>query len=172
LTDDDDIVAAAELIVGELLSNAARHADGHVCLEISAVDGFVTLSVHDTSPLFAMEIRRPIDEMSESGRGLFIVSKLAERIDVTPITGVGKCVSVRLSLPVTANDPFKTCSRPWLRGGGLIVLGAIGAYFVLALRLPQHLAFALALFGACIVGLFVFALRLALDGAQRHDHEH
>jgi uncharacterized membrane protein len=54
----------------------------------------------------------------------------------------------------------------------LIVLGAIGAYFVLALRLPQHLAFALALFGACIVGLFVFALRLALDGAQRHDHEH
>jgi len=129
LTDDDDIVAAAELIVGELLSNAARHADGHVCLEISAVDGFVTLSVHDTPPLFAMEIRRPIDEMSESGRGLFIVSKLAERIDVTPITGVGKCVSVRLSLPVTANDPFKTCSRPWLRGGGKVCMGPLIARY-------------------------------------------
>jgi uncharacterized membrane protein YhhN len=54
----------------------------------------------------------------------------------------------------------------------LIVLGAIGAYFILALRLPQNLAFALALFGACIVGMFVFALRLALAGANRHDHEH
>jgi hypothetical protein len=54
----------------------------------------------------------------------------------------------------------------------LIVLGAIGAYFILGLRLPQHLAFALALFGACIVGMFAFALRLAFDGANRHDHEH
>jgi hypothetical protein len=54
----------------------------------------------------------------------------------------------------------------------LIVLGAIGAYCVLALRLSPHLAFALALFGACIIGMFTFALRLSLDGANRHDHDH
>ena len=129
LTNDPDIVGAAELIVGELLSNAARHADGHVCLEISAVDGFATISVHDTSPSFAVEIRRPIDEMSESGRGLFIVSKLAERIDVIPQTNIGKCVSVRLGLPVAHANPFKPCSRHWLRGGGKVCMGPLIARY-------------------------------------------
>ena len=54
--------------------------------------------------------------------------------------------------------------------GVLIVLAGIGAYFVLALRLPQNLALALALFGTCIVGMFVFALRTALEDGRRHDH--
>ena len=52
----------------------------------------------------------------------------------------------------------------------MVVLGAIGAYFILALRLPHHLALALALFGACIVGMFAFALRTALGGSHGHDH--
>ena len=129
LTNDPDIVGAAELIVGELLSNAARHADGHVCLEICAVDGFATISVHDTSPSFAVEIKRPLDEMSESGRGLFIVSKLAERIDVTPLTNIGKCVSVRLGLPVSAGNSIKPCSRQWLRGGGKVCMGPLIARY-------------------------------------------
>jgi anti-sigma regulatory factor (Ser/Thr protein kinase) len=129
LTPDADVVAAAELIVGELLSNAARHADGHVCLELSASDGFVNISVHDTSPTFALEIRRPVDEMSESGRGLFIVSKLAERIEVVPLTNIGKCVSVRLGLPVTGDTPFERCSRNWLRGGGKVCMGPLIARY-------------------------------------------
>ncbi len=129
ITDDADTIASAELIVGELLSNAARHADGHVCLELSCLDGYVSISVHDTSPSFALEIRRPSDEMSESGRGLFIVSKLADRIDVVPLTNIGKCVSVRLSLPVSGNNPFKPCSRHWLRGGGMVCMGPLIARY-------------------------------------------
>ena len=54
--------------------------------------------------------------------------------------------------------------------GLLLVLGAIGAYFVLALRLPQNLAVAFAIFGFCVVGLFVFAFRMALQDRARHDH--
>jgi anti-sigma regulatory factor (Ser/Thr protein kinase) len=129
ITDDADTIAAAELIVGELLSNAARHADGHVCLELSCVDGYVSISVHDTSPSFALEIRRPTDEMSESGRGLFIVSKLADRIDVVPLTNIGKCVSVHLSLSVSGDNPFKPCSRHWLRGGGAVCMGPLIARY-------------------------------------------
>ncbi len=115
--------------MGELLSNAARHADGHVCLELSVDEGFVTLSVHDTSPTFALEIKRPMDEMSESGRGLFIISKLADRIDVTPLTNIGKCVSVRLNVPVSVGDSFAPCSRHWLRGGGRVCMGPLIARY-------------------------------------------
>ena len=129
VTDDPDVVSAAELIVGELLSNAARHADGHVCLELTVNEGYVTLSVHDTSPSFALEIKHPADEMSESGRGLFIISKLAERIDVTPVTNVGKCVSVRLSVPIEVGEPFPPCSRHWLRGSGRVCMGPLIARY-------------------------------------------
>jgi anti-sigma regulatory factor (Ser/Thr protein kinase) len=129
VTDDPEVLAAAELIVGELLANAARHADGHVCLELTVNEGFVHLCVHDASPAFAIDIRPPADELSESGRGLYIISKLADRIDVEPVTNVGKCVSVRLNLPTTASDPFELCSRHWLRGGGKVCMAPLLARY-------------------------------------------
>ncbi len=55
----------------------------------------------------------------------------------------------------------------------LLVLGAVAAYFILGLRLPQNLAAGLAIFGMCVVGLFVFAFRLATQDRERHgDHGH
>jgi anti-sigma regulatory factor (Ser/Thr protein kinase) len=112
LTDAVEVLAAAELIIGELLSNAARHADGKVCLELGRVDGHAEISVHDSSTAFALEIAAP-DAMAEKGRGLYIISKLARRIDVEPFTGIGKRVSVTLDLPV-AEDVLPHCSRAWL----------------------------------------------------------
>jgi anti-sigma regulatory factor (Ser/Thr protein kinase) len=111
-----DVLAAAELIIGELLSNAARHADGKVCLELGRVDGHAEISVHDSSTAFALEIAEPANQLAESGRGLYIISKLARRIDVEPFTGVGKRVSVALDLPVSdPMDAVPSCNRPWLR---------------------------------------------------------
>jgi anti-sigma regulatory factor (Ser/Thr protein kinase) len=116
LTSASDVLAAVELIIGELLSNAARHADGKVCLELGRVDGHVEISVHDASTAFALEIAAPPDATSESGRGLYIISKLAKRIDVEPFTGIGKRVSVMLEIPVSdASDVLLHCSRAWLR---------------------------------------------------------
>ena len=115
-TDSRDALGAAELIIGELLSNAARHADGHVCLELSLDDGNAQISVHDTSPAFAMDFKRPPDTFSESGRGLYIISELARSIAVTPLGGMGKCVTVTLDLPVESRDAFEpSCLRRWLR---------------------------------------------------------
>jgi anti-sigma regulatory factor (Ser/Thr protein kinase) len=128
-TDDPETIASAELIVGELISNAARHTDGHVCLELAVEDGVAQLSLHDASPTFALDIRRPTDEMSESGRGLFIISNLADRIDVVPLTNIGKCVTVRLNVPISGPSPFARCARHWLRGGGKVCMGPLIARY-------------------------------------------
>ncbi len=115
-TTSSDALGAAELIIGELLSNAARHADGHVCLELSLAEGHAQISVHDTSPSFAMDFNRPPDTFSENGRGLYIISELARTISVTPLNGMGKRVTVTLDLPVQRENAFApTCIKPWLR---------------------------------------------------------
>lgn len=112
----DDVVGSAELVIGELLSNAARHAGGHVCLELGIDAGHAQISVHDTSPEFALDFYRPPDEYSESGRGLFIISELARRVSVSPVDGMGKRVTVTLDLPVAAEHAFAPkCVRDWLR---------------------------------------------------------
>jgi anti-sigma regulatory factor (Ser/Thr protein kinase) len=108
-------LGAAELVIGELLSNAARHADGHVCLELDHDDENAQVSVHDTNAEFALDIRRPPDEFSESGRGLFIISELARKISVVPLNGMGKRVTVTLDMPIDAARNFEPCLRRWLR---------------------------------------------------------
>jgi anti-sigma regulatory factor (Ser/Thr protein kinase) len=115
-TTSEETLCAAELVIGELLSNAVRHADGNVCLELSRVDGHAQISVHDTCASFALDISRPPDQYSESGRGLFLISELARRVSVVPHGGIGKRVSVMLDLPVSESDAFEpTCLRNWLR---------------------------------------------------------
>ncbi len=115
-TKSADALAAAELIIGELLSNAARHADGYVCLQISVEAGHAQISVHDTSAVFAMDFRRPPNHFSESGRGLYIISELARTVAVTPLHGMGKRVTVTLDLPVENTKAFApSCLRQWLQ---------------------------------------------------------
>jgi anti-sigma regulatory factor (Ser/Thr protein kinase) len=114
-TESEECLGAAELVIGELLSNAARHADGNVCVELTIADGHAAVSVHDTSSTFELDIRRPADEFSESGRGLFIISELARKIAVVPLSGFGKRVTVTLDLPVSTEPDSPACSREWLR---------------------------------------------------------
>ena len=136
-TTSSDMLGAAELIIGELLSNASRHASGHVCLELGLDDGCAQISVHDTSESFALDIRRPADEYSESGRGLFIVSELARKIDVRPMTGMGKKVTVTLDLPVDRHDAFApTCRRLWLRHEGDVCMAPRVAKYISKMKAP------------------------------------
>ncbi len=115
-TTSADALAAAELIIGELLSNAGRHADGFVCLQLSIEGGHAQISVHDTSAAFSIEFHRPLDQFSESGRGLYIISELAKTVAVTPLNGMGKRVTVTLDLPIENTEAFApTCLRQWLR---------------------------------------------------------
>jgi anti-sigma regulatory factor (Ser/Thr protein kinase) len=70
-----DALDTSELIVGELVSNAVRHARTDVTVAVDVHDGVVRVEVVD------LDTRPPAllaaDEGSTSGRGLLIVAALA-----------------------------------------------------------------------------------------------
>ena len=73
----------AELVLGELAGNVVRHAAGAVEFVLDNTGGDLVLHVIDDGPGFERAPMLPIDVMSESGRGLFIVSQLTYEFSVT-----------------------------------------------------------------------------------------
>lgn len=72
--------SAAELIFGELLGNVVRHAPGRVEVRLDYTRDVPVLHVLDDGPGFQSRRRQerlPDDDLSESGRGLFIISACA-----------------------------------------------------------------------------------------------
>ena len=94
----DDDVFTAELIFGELLSNAVRYAPGGVEVVLDWGGG-TTAIVHflDRGPGFVVIPRLPTDLLSERGRGLFLVWSLSEDFNVTKRADGGSHVRVVLS---------------------------------------------------------------------------
>jgi anti-sigma regulatory factor (Ser/Thr protein kinase) len=78
----DADVADAELVFGELLGNAVRHTGGHVEAALDLTGDDPVLHVLDRGPGFTFHARLPNDDMSESGRGLFIAKALAREVSV------------------------------------------------------------------------------------------
>jgi signal transduction histidine kinase len=94
-------VDAAELIFGELLSNALRYAKGEVEVRLELVDGKPVLVVRDHGPGISRPVRlAPRDTLAESGRGLAIVAKLAPRLGISRARDGGTVV--RAVLPQIA----------------------------------------------------------------------
>jgi serine phosphatase RsbU (regulator of sigma subunit)/anti-sigma regulatory factor (Ser/Thr protein kinase) len=96
-------------IFSELVGNAVRHAPGALSLSVSAGDGKVHLHVIDEGPGFD---RRPgfdrwpalpSDIWSESGRGLFLISALADNLTIEHLAGFGSYVNVELKLQAVKN---------------------------------------------------------------------
>ncbi|MBD5655859.1 MAG: ATP-binding protein [Candidatus Eremiobacteraeota bacterium] len=92
---DSDILSA-ELTFGELVGNAARHAPGPVEVAVEWKNGRAALSVHDEGPGFQPTCTPPKDTFAESGRGLYIVARLASDLRVEDIARDGTRVSVVL----------------------------------------------------------------------------
>lgn len=86
----------ATLIVSELVTNATRHGRGACRLRLQVSVGRVTVEVYDDSPNRPRV--RPLTAEGESGRGLAMVRCLADRFDVTPVSGGGKRVRAVLAL--------------------------------------------------------------------------
>jgi PAS domain S-box-containing protein len=96
LDGDREFLARAELVFGELLGNAVRHAPGPVEISLYAGDR-VVLHVIDSGPPFEVRDRQlPQDVLSELGRGLYIVTQLVREIRVEHVANVGNHVRVRL----------------------------------------------------------------------------
>ncbi|HET7815897.1 MAG TPA: SpoIIE family protein phosphatase, partial [Candidatus Baltobacteraceae bacterium] len=86
---DIDDVATAELVFGELVSNTVRYASGHVEVIVDWSGADPVLHVLDNGPGFRHISILPPDLLSESGRGLFIVSALTHDFRVSKRAGRG-----------------------------------------------------------------------------------
>ncbi len=83
-----DVGADVALVVSELITNALEHGDdGVVAVEYgSTVDGFV-LAVGSPSSGLPIERKGPVPDTDTRGRGLRIVSAIADVVDVTQADG-------------------------------------------------------------------------------------
>jgi anti-sigma regulatory factor (Ser/Thr protein kinase) len=84
-----DQIADAELIYAELLGNVVRYAPGPVEIRIDRNRGNPVLHVIDEGPGYSFVPRLPRDPYAESGRGLYLVTSLAEDFHVSRRHGSG-----------------------------------------------------------------------------------
>src|SRR5205085_11601344 len=89
----DTAVDTAVLLVSELVTNAIRHARGPCFLVVAFDEGAVELSVEDGDS--HMPAPRPAVGLDEDGRGLMLVSALADEWGVRLLPG-GKATWFRL----------------------------------------------------------------------------
>lgn len=95
--------AAAETIIGELISNVARHTPGLAEAIVEFNENGAELVVCDRGRAFKSTGEHAPDPLAESGRGLFLVRSLARRFEVVH-TVEGNRVTVLL--PVAISTPI------------------------------------------------------------------
>lgn len=114
-------LSAAEIVVGELLSNAIAHTHSAAWVTLRWDGVHPLLSVADLGPGFGpaahggrhsvpdrgLRPRLPDDLLADGGRGLYLVSRLALDLAVAPRATGGSVVSVTLDL-TRAADPATT----------------------------------------------------------------
>ena len=76
---EDELLGEAEIIVGELASNAVLHACSPFRVSISRDGSEITLAVRDASSVPPERVGGPVDR--EGGRGIWIVAELSELWD-------------------------------------------------------------------------------------------
>lgn len=86
-----DALECLDMIYAELVSNAIRHAPGliEMRIECSHNGGGLVLVMLDRGPGYRAESQLPADLMSETGRGLFMISMFSERLTVKHRAGGG-----------------------------------------------------------------------------------
>lgn len=95
----EELVADAELVASELVTNAVRHARTPISLMLSAPDSGVVVEVCDevgTTPRL-----RSTSAEDEGGRGLMVTSALASQWGTRPLPEGGKAVWCQLPRPGT-----------------------------------------------------------------------
>lgn len=90
----EDVIAIAQLLTSELVTNALQHGSGDVRLSFDCVGGVLRVRVTDDSP------RQPVLDRSlrgERGRGLLLVESMAMSWGFAPdLSSGGKTVWFRL----------------------------------------------------------------------------
>lgn len=91
-------IGGAELVFGELVGNVVRHAPGPIEVQVEWAGSQPVLHVIDRGRGFLRDPSLPVDMLSESGRGLYIVSQLTEALRIERIAGYGNHVAAVLRL--------------------------------------------------------------------------
>jgi serine phosphatase RsbU (regulator of sigma subunit)/anti-sigma regulatory factor (Ser/Thr protein kinase) len=87
----------AELIFGELLGNVVCHAPGPVEVSVDCYDDALVVHVIDSGPpIEVTDWHLPEDTLSERGRGLYIVAKLAADLRIEHVANYGNHISVTM----------------------------------------------------------------------------
>lgn len=93
----ENVCATAALLTSELVTNAIRYGGSRALLEAAAPEGVLRVSVRDDNPALPVVGLHP-DLTAESGRGLQLVSALADDWGVESVDGSGKAVWFELRL--------------------------------------------------------------------------
>ena len=94
----DLALSAAELVFGELVGNVVRHAPGPIDVQLDLSADDPVLHVIDRGMGFVRDPGLPMDPLSESGRGLYIIAQLAKNIRVERIPGFGNHITAALNV--------------------------------------------------------------------------
>jgi serine phosphatase RsbU (regulator of sigma subunit)/anti-sigma regulatory factor (Ser/Thr protein kinase) len=106
-----ELTPVVELVVSELVTNAVRYAQSKISLRL-VLEGALFCEILDDSA--ALPRLRHASEEDERGRGLQVVSQIAQRWG-TRRTGTGKVVWCELPLPSNHQDKTAT---PFAAGAG------------------------------------------------------
>jgi anti-sigma regulatory factor (Ser/Thr protein kinase) len=124
LVPEEDI-CAAELVFGELVGNVARHAPGPTDVVLDWSGPRPVLHVLDTGPGFEHLACLPSDAMSESGRGLFLVSSLAQELHVSRRPKRGSHARAVLAVRRTSRWSTDRAPKPALLGTSLSITALV-----------------------------------------------
>jgi anti-sigma regulatory factor (Ser/Thr protein kinase)/predicted ArsR family transcriptional regulator len=88
--------ADAALVVSEVVGNAMRHANGPIWVQLTWAEESPKLVVRDLGPGFPLPKQASPGLLDENGRGLFLVSHLAQELRIAARRGGGSTVTVAL----------------------------------------------------------------------------
>ena len=122
---DSDARATAELVFGELIGNVVRYAPGTVDVVLDLSGDAPVLHVVDEGEGFEHNPKLPADQLSERGRGLFIVAALSEELYVSRRPRGGSHARAVLYAPAsTYRAGAMRGSDGWLERRGTAPAGA------------------------------------------------
>ena len=99
----DPLAPTAELLLTELVANVVQHVGRPMRVELTCRDGRLHVEVEDPAP--APPVVQIPDDVSEGGRGLFLVASLADRWGTEREPGTpGKRVWFELGTPTHQSE--------------------------------------------------------------------
>jgi PAS domain S-box-containing protein len=99
-------LVTAELVIAELIGNTVRHAPGTIEVLLELGGAHPVVHVLDRGPGFEFAAKLPLDPYSETGRGLFLISTLAEDLHVERRADGGSHARVVLPRPDRAMSRY------------------------------------------------------------------